>query len=129
MLHEDLKAKISVLLKNYPAVKLLYMFGSRVNGNAGPLSDYDFSVYIAPEESTDPFLLPELGAKLSKIFSSDKIDISDLAKLNSPELAYEIIKGELLYEIEPYKMLVEPLIMNMYFDFKITLRNNFLTKD
>jgi len=129
MLTEDTITKISELCERFPKVKLLYLFGSQAKGAAGPLSDYDFSVYIAPEESSDPFLLPELGAALSKILSSDKIDICDLAKLDAPELAYEIINGELLYEVEPYKMLIEPFIMNIYFDFKMGLRNNFLTKD
>jgi len=129
MLTQETTTRIAELCRAYPEVKLMYLFGSQADGSAGTLSDFDFAVYIEQGESMDPFLLPELGVKLSKILGSNKIDVCDLATLNIPELAFDIIQGELLYEVEPYKLLVEPLIMNIYFDFKTGLRNNFLTKD
>ena len=129
MLSEETLNKIKTLCVKYSAVKLLYLFGSQANGTAGTLSDYDFATYIKDDESKDLFLLPELSVGIGKILASDKIDICDLAKIDAPELAFEIINGSLIYEVEPYKILVEPVIMNVYFDFKIGLRKNFLTKD
>jgi len=129
MFNEEKLTEIRNLCLGHSAIKLLYLFGSQSSGTAGPLSDYDFAIYIDKNESTDSFLLPEISAQLSRVIGSDKVDICDLAELDAPELAFEIIQGKLLYEIEPYKVIVEPHIMNMYFDFKIGLRNNFLTRD
>ena len=48
---------------------------------------------------------------------------------DAPELKYSIIKsGKVIYEIEPYKLLIEPKILNEYFDFRFLLRKYQLTK-
>ncbi len=38
--------KLLSVFKLYPQVKLVYFFGSRVKDKSGPLSDYDFAVYL-----------------------------------------------------------------------------------
>jgi len=40
----ELREKIAVLAQNYPKIILVYLFGSRVPGHTGPLSDFDFYV-------------------------------------------------------------------------------------
>jgi len=61
----------------------------------------------------------ELMAKLSLVLKSDNIDIVILNLTESPELKYNIIKeGILILKKEHYKILVEPQILNRYFDFK-----------
>lgn len=71
----------------------------------------------------------ELMDKLSRILASNKIDVCILNDLKSPELKYTIIKnGNLLYEKEPFKLLVEPRILNEYFDFHYLLAKYNLTK-
>jgi len=45
-----------------------------------------------------------------------------------PEMKYAIItEGILLYEKEPYRVIVEPRILNEYFDFRIMLKRHGLT--
>ena len=38
--------KIKQFFIKYKQVKLVYVFGSQANGSVGPMSDYDFAVYI-----------------------------------------------------------------------------------
>lgn len=60
---------------------------------------------------------------------TNKIDVCILNDLKSPELKYNIIKnGYLVYEKEPFKLLVEPPILNEYFDFHQSLSRYHLTK-
>ena len=115
----------------YPEIKLVYLFGSQVTKNTGPLSDYDFAVYFDDKLNKKEifeikFLLHD---KLSRELKTDNLDIVILNLTQGPELKYNIIKnGKLIYEIEPYCVIVEPKILNSYFDFIYSLRKNNLTK-
>ena len=43
-------------------------------------------------------------------------------------LAYNAIaQGKLLYEVEPFKLMIEPKVLNEYFDYKLSLQKNNLT--
>ncbi len=66
----------------------------------------------------------ELLARLSLILKSDQVDVVVLNSLIGPELAYHVINGELLYEEDPYRIMIEPGILNRYFDFKLSLQKN-----
>lgn len=127
------KEKIETLkniFRAYPEIKLAYIFGSRANGQEGPLSDYDFAVYFDLKDkirmSDIRFkLLDQLGRELK----TDKIDLVILNMTESPELKYNIIKdGIIIYEVEPYKLLFEPRVLNEYFDFKMILERHGLTR-
>ncbi len=131
MIKENTIKDIIKIFESYSKVKLVYLFGSQVKGDIGPLSDYDFAIYfedeIKKEEMYDlRFLIQD---KLSLYFKTDKIDIVILNTTESPELKYNIIKdGKIIYEIEPYRIIVEPKILNSYFDFIYFLRKYNLTK-
>jgi len=114
----------------YSQIKLVYLFGSQVNKTSGPLSDYDFAFYIDEKDKNKLFDLKlDLIGKLSQILKSDKIDVVILNMVESPELKYNIIKdGKLIFEREPYRILVEPQILNNYFDFHNLLLRYNLTK-
>lgn len=114
----------------YPQVKLAYFFGSRARGKEGPLSDYDFAVYLDEKDKNKRFKIRlNLMSKLSQKIETDKIDVVVLNDTESPELKYSIIKeGKLIYEEEPYKVFIEPRIFNEYFDFISGLRRYGLTK-
>lgn len=122
--------KINKIFEAYPEIKLGYFFGSKANNNSGPLSDYDFAVYLhgaRKQKMTDIKL--ELIDKLSRALKSDKIDVVVLNTTESPEIKYNIIKGgKLVYEKKPFKVLVEPRILNEYFDFRLSLSKYNLTK-
>ena len=68
-------------------------------------------------------------AKLQSALKAEKIDIVILNDTDQPELKYHIIQdGKLIYQEEPYRIIIEPKILNEYFDFRHTLRQYGLTK-
>lgn len=118
------------LFKEFPKIKLVYFFGSKAEGKGGPLSDYDFALYLNEKDITKVFELKFiLMDKISRLLKTDKIDVVILNLVESPELKYNIIKdGKLIYECEPFKVLVEPKILNEYFDFHSMLLRHNLTR-
>jgi len=124
--------KYSLALKktfsHYPEIKLVYFFGSKAKNKASILSDYDFAVYFDKKISISQIkeITLSLIAKISSILKSDNIDLVILNQSLSPILKFNIIKeGKLIYEKPPYKLLVEPLIYNEYFDFKVFIQSLF----
>lgn len=111
-------------------IKLIYLFGSQANGKTGPLSDYDFAVYLDEKDPKKRFdIRLRLIAGMSEIFKTDRVDICVLNDIESPELKYNIIKeGKVIFEKEPFKLIVEPRILNEYFDFRVSLLKYNLTK-
>jgi len=124
------KKAIQHIFQEYPQVKLGYVFGSQTTGKTGPLSDYDFAVYLEEKEAQKRFdLRLRLMSALAKELGTDKVDVLVLNDIKSPEIKYSIIKeGILLYDQEPYKVLLLPRILNEYFDFMHGLRKYGLTK-
>ncbi len=69
----------------HPEVGLLYLFGSQASGDTGPLSDYDFAVYIdEPNHAKLTDLRFELLHELSRILQSDAIDLVVLNRWINP---------------------------------------------
>ncbi len=126
---EQLK-DLELIFRTYSAIKLVYFFGSKAAGKEGPLSDYDFAVYLDERDKKKIFDIKfTLMDKISRLFKTDKIDIVILNLTESPELKYNIIsEGRLIYENEPYRLIVEPKILNEYFDFRYLLLKYHLTK-
>jgi len=119
------------IAKTIPAVRLAYLFGSRARRDAGDLSDYDFAFYLDEHVSKKQMfeIKLELQEKISRALKSDHIDVTILNLTDSPELKYFVIKdGQLLYEQEPYRVIVEPRIYDEYFDFRESLRRYHLTQ-
>jgi len=122
--------KATNIFRLYPQIKLVYLFGSRARGRAGPLSDYDFAVYLDEKDAQARFNI-RLGlmGKLSQYLRSDDVDVLILNDVKGPEVKYRIItEGILLYEQEPYRVLLVPRILNEYFDFMHGLRKYGLTR-
>lgn len=126
---KDIK-KLNSIFKLYSSIKLVYFFGSRAKNRQGPLSDYDFAVYFdGKDEKKMMDIKLELLDKISRMLKTDKIDIVILNTAESPEIKYGIIKeGKLIFEKEPFKLLVEPKILNEYFDFHLLLSRYNLTR-
>jgi len=67
----------------------------------------------------------KLMNKISKIIKNDNVNIIVLNEIDNPILNFEIIKqGTLIYEVEPYRVLIPPQILNEYEDFILTFRRN-----
>ncbi|MFA6285053.1 MAG: nucleotidyltransferase domain-containing protein [Parcubacteria group bacterium] len=129
MQNETIEKVISIFTK-YPKIKLAYFFGSRAEKREGPKSDYDFAVYLNEKDRKKMFDIKSLLMDdLSRALETDKIDVVVLNTAESPEIKYRIIKdGKLIYEKEPYRILVEPRILQTYFDFHQMLVRHGLTK-
>lgn len=120
---------ILAAVRKYPTVKLAYLFGSRASGTAGPSSDYDIAVYADEPDKMKRFDLKlKLISVLSRLLKTDAIDLVILNDAQSPELKYNIINGGVLvYAKQPFKVLIEPRILNEYFDFRQSLLKYNLT--
>ena len=123
-------SRLALIFKSYTEIKLVYLFGSRARQESGTLSDYDFAVYFDTKDKKRMYDIKlELFDRISRLLKTDKIDIVILNLSESPELKYLVIQeGRLIFERKPFKVIVEPNILNEYFDFhKLLLRYN-LTK-
>jgi predicted nucleotidyltransferase len=127
----DLRKNLLPIFKKYKEIKLVYLFGSQATGKTGPLSDYDFAIYLEERDKKKIFDIKlELLASISQALQTDKVDIVVLNTVEAPELKYNIIKeGKLIFERESFKLVVEPRILNEYFDFHMTLLRYNLTKE
>jgi len=122
--------KLFDIFGQYPEIKLVYLFGSRVVGEVGPISDYDFAIYLDTRDKKKIFDIKiELLNQLSLALKTDKVDLVVLNMTENPELKFNIIKeGKLIFEREPFKLLIEPKILNEYFDFHTMLLKHGLTR-
>ncbi len=110
-------------------IKLAYLFGSQATGDTGPLSDYDFAIYIDESDMEKIFNKKiQVQDKISRVLGTNNVDVSVLDEVDEPEFKYAVItQGELIFEREPFKIIVEPKIMNEYFDFRDLLLKYNLT--
>lgn len=122
---------IKSIFEKYPSVKLAYFFGSKAMGTSGPLSDYDFAVYLDEKDTEKMFDIKfKLNDEICRELKTDKVDIVILNVTESPEFKYDVIKnGKLIFEREPFRVVVEPRILNEYFDFRDLLLRYDLTKN
>jgi len=127
---EVVRGKLNKVFQSYPQIKLVYLFGSQAKGEVGPLSDHDFAIYFDEKDPRKMFDIKlEVLGQLSGVLRSDSIDIVILNLSEIPELKFNVIKeGDLIYEEEPFRVIVEPKILNEYFDFKLLLDRYGLTK-
>ena len=94
------------------------------------MSDYDFAVYFDASGGLNVSEKKlELISEISSKIGTDKVDLVVLNEPLSPELKYTIIcEGELVFEREPFRIIVEPQITSQYFDFRMILLRYGLTK-
>jgi predicted nucleotidyltransferase len=124
-----MKRSVQQVFKSHPEVKLVYYFGSTARGDEGPMSDYDFAVFLGERDTREVTRIRfQLMDELSRALRTDKVDVVMLDSVESPELKYNILQeGKLIFEREPYRILVEPRILNEYFDFYLILKRHGLT--
>jgi len=122
--------KLLPIFEKHPTVKLVYLFGSRASGKVGPLSDYDFAVYLDEKDSHKRFETKlEIAGELSGALKTDAVDVVIINDAAQPEFKFNIIQsGKLIMQKEPFKILVEPRIMTEYIDFHSSLLRYQLTK-
>ncbi len=89
--------KLSSILRRQSGVRLVYLFGSQVAGEPGPMSDFDFAVLV--DHSVDGRRLQAMLAhELSAALGTAAVDVVLLNRAPI-ELAYAVIaQGALLFE-------------------------------
>lgn len=127
---EAFLSPIRSLCKEFLVVKLAYFFGSRALNKSGPMSDYDFAFYLDEKDPKRRFEIRLLLIdRLSRILKTDAVDVVILNDTASQELKFNAIReGTLFYQEEPFRVLVEPKIVDEYLDFSESLRRFGLTK-
>jgi len=111
------------LAREMPQIVLAYIFGSTATNTRGQMSDYDFAVYLDESDKKKRYDIKfSLMGKLSQTLKTNKVDVAVINDTDNVYLKHAIIsEGKLLFEKEPYKVIVEPKIMNEYFDFRILI--------
>lgn len=118
----DLDARAATLgdaLAGEPAVVFAYLFGSRVDGTAGPRSDIDVAVYLAA--GVDAFNLRlTVMARLSAHLGTDALDV---IVLNDAPLALTgriVASRRVILDRQPaVRHAFESLTARMFNDFRI----------
>ena len=106
---------IHVLLADLPEVEFAYLFGSRVSGQSGALSDIDIAVYVDVQEGRLLYRL-KLLERLQRLMGFLPVD---LVVLNDapPVLKYEVIKyGRVLKENKDARVMFETMTLSEYLD-------------
>jgi len=122
--------KMRAIFRAHTEIKLVYFFGSRLKLEHGKLSDYDFAIYLDSKNKERMYEIKiDMIVKISRLLKSDEVDFVVLNLTDNPDLKYLIIKeGRLIYEKKPFKVIVEPRILNEYFDFHTSMVKHNLTK-
>lgn len=118
------------LFEAEPRVAFVYLYGSQASGKAGPMSDYDFAVFFDEQGVAKRHeILFRLAASISQKLGVDAIDLHSLNDIQAPELKFRILHdGVLLFERGGSRLIIEPRILNEYFDFTYLLGKYGLTK-
>lgn len=94
------------------SIDLLYLFGSAVAGQIGPLSDIDLAFY---SKNGNADLIENLQIEFVKIFKRDEIDLLDL-KTAGPLVSFKAIKqGKSIFcHNDALRIRLEYLIISKY---------------
>lgn len=126
----NISEKLKSVFERHAEIGIVYLFGSQAKGLATGRSDYDFGIYFTDQ---NPIIrnkvLFDVASEISKEMATDKIDAHSINDIESPELKYQIISQcKIVFEREPHRLILEPRILNEYFDFIYLLRKYNLTK-
>jgi predicted nucleotidyltransferase len=119
---QRLKEKLPHILSNLKEIRLLYLFGSQVEGRLGPLSDYDLAVLFDPT-GDDGQVHARMSHELACALGTDQVDVVLLNRAPI-ELAYAIIaQGRVLYQRDvATRVEYEAQVLSRYGDYLPVLR-------
>jgi len=113
--------KIKKIFSDENNILLAYLFGSQLRGKTGPLSDYDFAVFLS-QKTSFPFKY-KLKNKLLSVLNSKQVDLVILNEAPI-ELKYKIIvTGKIIFQKNTIvRTEFEADTLNQYFDYLPVLR-------
>lgn len=122
MTFDHVSNAIAAIAQQYPAIQLVYLFGSRVTGSIGPMSDTDLAILL-DRAALVPALRAELAQRLAETLHSDQLDLVILNQAPI-EFAYSVIaEGIVLYQRSMLERVeYEAKILSQYCDYLPILR-------
>lgn len=68
--------KLNSIFRTYPEIKLVDLFGSMATGSEGPLSDYDFAIYLDTKDKTRIYeIKADMIVNISRLLKTDSIGV------------------------------------------------------
>ena len=119
---QAIRDHLQTIISSIPELSLVYLFGSQVIGEVGPLSDYDLGVLV--DDGVDENrLLALLTHEIGKELGTEQIDIVPLRRA-PVELAFAIIsQGVCLYQRDMVtRVEYEAQVMSKHGDYVPVLR-------
>jgi predicted nucleotidyltransferase len=117
----EIQQKLRMVGAAEASVLLLYLFGSRAGGRAGPGSDYDLGILL-DRRADSPARRARLAHDLAVVLGTSEVDVVFLNQA-PPELAFAVIQGRLIYEGDPAtRVEYEAYVMSRYGDYLPYLR-------
>ena len=107
----DQKNLIQTLQHLMPDVRLIYLFGSQVDGSATPSSDIDVAVLL--KKKLDPVARFDIEQTVAIKLNQD-VDLVDLLTASTVLQNQVIMSGELLFGSESEQAQFEMQVMSMY---------------
>ena len=107
----DQKNLIQTLQHLMPDVRLIYLFGSQVDGSATPSSDIDVAVLL--KKKLDPVARFDIEQTVAIKLNQD-VDLVDLLTASTVLQNQVIMSGELLFGSESEQTQFEMQVMSMY---------------
>ncbi|MDR2775376.1 MAG: nucleotidyltransferase domain-containing protein [Tannerella sp.] len=96
----DIEQLAQAIRENFPDVAFAYLFGSSQEGTVKERSDIDLAVYY---KGADLFIRFRIEEQLEKVIGREiPIDIVELQKTRNFILAFEVLRGKLLFVREEY---------------------------
>jgi len=113
--------KIKKIFSDENNISLAYIFGSQLKGKTGPLSDYDFAIFLSRKPSFQ--FKYRLKNKLVNILNTEQVDLVILN--DAPiELKYNVIAtGKIIFQKNSMiRTKFEADTLSRYFDYLPVLR-------
>lgn len=119
---QSLQRSVEAVVNAQVQVRLVYLFGSQVSGEIGPLSDIDLGVLLA-RDAPMARIRAQLAHHLSAALGGDSVDLVILNQAPI-ELAYAVIaQGKILYQRDRAERVeYEADVMSRYGDYLPFLR-------
>ena len=117
-----LKSNLQQIINSFPAISLIYLFGSQVDDRLGPMSDFDFAI-LMDRGVTDGNMQAQLTHLLGMQVGAARVDVVMLNQATI-ELAYAVIaQGQSLYQRDAAtRVEYEAQVMSLYGDYLPVLR-------
>jgi predicted nucleotidyltransferase len=117
-----LTTNVQEIVAEFPAISLIYLFGSQVDGKLGPMSDYDFAI-LMDHGTTNGKMQAQLTHLLGGQVGVPRVDVVLLNQATIALTHAVIAQGQLVYQRDvATRVEYEAQVMSLYGDYLPVLR-------